>query len=340
MTSLRCSHSALATSRASAARVAVAPRPYLTPARSTQPRFVAVASSAQPSGSASSSATAEKKKYTCALLFDCDGVIVETEELHRLAYNSAFAEFECTIDGKPLEWTVEYYDILQNTVGGGKPKMKYHFANNGWPASKVGVAPSDVAAQDKLVDDLQDCKTFHYKIIVEKVAQARPGVLELMDEGLARDDIAMCICSAATKAGFEKVVNSVVGKDCLESFDVVNSVVGKDRLARFDVILAGDDVTKKKPNPLIYNMARERLGLSADRCIVIEDSMVGLRAAVGAHMACIITPTLSTASADFKGEGAIAVVPVLMGSNYQVKIDDLFAQNKGGETVPDIRIKM
>ena len=46
-------------------------------------------------------------------------------------------------------------------------------------------------------------------------------------------------------------------------------------MRRFDVILAGDDVTRKKPDPLIYNMARERLGLPADRCIVIEDSMVG-----------------------------------------------------------------
>jgi predicted RNA-binding protein with TRAM domain len=40
-----------------------------------------------------------------------------------------------------------------------------------------------------------------------------------------------------------------------------------------------------------------------------------------------------------QGEGAVEVVPVLKGSNYQVKIDDLFAQ-KDGETVPDIRIKM
>ena len=60
---------------------------------------------------------------------------------------------------------------------------------------------------------------------------------------------------------------------------------------RFDVILAGDDVTKKKPDPLIYNMARERLGLPADRCVVIEDSLVGLRAAVSAGMRCIITPS-------------------------------------------------
>ena len=40
------------------------------------------------------------------------------------------------------------------------------------------------------------------------MAEARPGVLELMDEALARPDVALCICSAATKAGFEKVAMS------------------------------------------------------------------------------------------------------------------------------------
>ena len=41
-----------------------------------------------------------------ALLFDCDGVILETEELHRLAYNAAFREFDLTIDGEPVVWSV------------------------------------------------------------------------------------------------------------------------------------------------------------------------------------------------------------------------------------------
>ena len=45
---------------------------------------------------------------------------------------------------------------------------------------------------------------------------------------------------------------------------------------------------------------------------------VGLRAAVGAGMRCIITPTTSTASADFMGEGATAVVPTMKGEGYQV----------------------
>lgn len=46
-----------------------------------------------------------------ALLFDCDGVILETEELHRLAYNEAFRKFDLTIGGEPVVWSVSNCDI-------------------------------------------------------------------------------------------------------------------------------------------------------------------------------------------------------------------------------------
>jgi len=240
-------------------------------------------------------------------LFDCDGVIVETEELHRLAYNGAFEAFELKIGSTPVNWSVEYYDVLQNTVGGGKPKMKWHFKENGWPSSKTtnGVVPTSDADRDALVDALQDKKTEIYKRIVEEVAVARPGVLALMDEAIADPTIAVGICSAATKAGFEKVVNSVVGSE---------------RLSKLDVLMAGDDVTKKKPDPLIYNLAREKIGLPSSKCVVFEDSIVGLRAAVGANMPCLVTPCGSNQDADFIGEGASVVVPDL--SN--VKLGMLF----------------
>ena len=62
---------------------------------------------------APSSLKATSDKF--ALLFDCDGVIIETEELHRLAYNAAFKEFNLQIEGEPVEWSIAYYDVLQNT---------------------------------------------------------------------------------------------------------------------------------------------------------------------------------------------------------------------------------
>ena len=48
-----------------------------------------------------------------ALIFDCDGVIIETEELHRLAYNAAFQQAGVEVNGEPVVWSTEYYDVLQ-----------------------------------------------------------------------------------------------------------------------------------------------------------------------------------------------------------------------------------
>ena len=242
-----------------------------------------------------------------ALLFDCDGVIVLTEELHRVAYNGAFEAFDLKVNGDPVVWDVQYYDILQNTVGGGKPKMKWHFTNTAkaWPTSTLGAAPDSEDAQSSLIDALQDKKTEIYKKIVTEVAEARPGVIRLMDEVLERPDIAKGICSAATKGGFDQVVNSVVGLD---------------RRGRFDVVMAGDDVPRKKPDPIIYQLASEKVGVAPENCVVIEDSLVGLRAAKGAGMKCIITYTTSTKDEDFYGEGADAVVADLAN----VQLDDIF----------------
>ena len=195
-----------------------------------------------------------------------------------------------------MVWSVEYYDVLANTVGGGKPKMKHHFGENGWPTTPSFFAGAVAVGEDQqnaLVDALQDKKTEFYKQIVETTATARPGVLRLMDEAIADPTVAVGICSAATKAGFEKGVNSVVGPE---------------RLSKLDVIMAGDDVTRKKPDPLIYNLAREKVNLPASKCVVIEDSMVGLRAALGADMPCVITPCPSSDVPDFEKEGAKAVM--------------------------------
>lgn len=60
------------------------------------------------------------------------------------------------------------------------------------------------------------------------------------------------------------------------------------------VCATGDDVDKKKPNPLIYQVAAQKLGVSPSDCVVVEDSTIGLEAALGAGMRCIITYTPST----------------------------------------------
>ena len=62
----------------------------------------------------------------------------------------------------------------------------------------------------------------------------------------------------------------------------------------FPTTCTGDDVDKKKPNPLIYQIAAQKLGVPPSDCVVVEDSTIGLEAALGAGMRCIITYTPST----------------------------------------------
>eukprot|EP00980_Cylindrotheca_fusiformis_P010402 scaffold2311_cov107-Cylindrotheca_fusiformis.AAC.3 len=255
-------------------------------------------------------------KYEFALLFDCDGVILETEELHRLAYNEAFRAADLKVDGEPVEWSVEYYDVLQNSIGGGKPKMFFHFRNTTgqFPTSGDKPAPSTPNEEQDLIDRLQTHKTAIYQSFVEAKAVPRPGVVQLMDEALADPTIAVGVCSASTKEAALKVLSVTLGEE---------------RQGKLDVCILGDDVSEKKPSPMIYNEARERIGIDKERCVVIEDSMVGLRAAKAAGMRCVVTYTSSTKNEDFYEFGASAKVPDL--ESRKVNLESIFGPlRKGG----------
>lgn len=219
-----------------------------------------------------------------ALIFDCDGVILESEDLHRQAYNLTFDHFGVRCGAEPVVWDTEYYDVLQNTIGGGKPKMRWHFGQNGWPSSSVfSTPPVSESDQATLIDILQDWKTNKYKDLISSGAEPRPGVVELLDEATSLG-LKVAVCSAATKS-------SVV-------FCLMN-LLGKERFENLDCFLAGDDVKNKKPDPTIYKVAAQKLGADPGRCLVVEDSVIGLQAALGAGMNCIITYTSSTSTQDF-----------------------------------------
>lgn len=85
-------------------------------------------------------------------------------------------------------------------------------------------------------------------------------------------------------------------------------------------------MSKLKPDPLIYSTAAERLNIDPSRCVVVEDSLVGLKAAKGAGMKCLITYTSSTAGEDFYGYGCDAKVPEL--GNRGVTLDKIFGPLK------------
>jgi HAD superfamily hydrolase (TIGR01509 family) len=216
-----------------------------------------------------------------ALIFDCDGVLVDTErDAHRVGFNLAFKEF-----GIDAEWDVELYGKLL-LVAGGKERMRAYFDECGWPAS----AQSD-GQKDELILALHKTKT---RITSELVSSlpVRPGVLRIIDEAIA----------AGVKLGVCTTSNP-------KFIDAVLDLFGPERKARFEFVHAGDVVSRKKPDPEIYELAKSSLGLPPHECLVIEDSRNGLLAAVGAGLPTLITTSTYTVDEDFTG--AVKVVPEL-----------------------------
>ena len=206
-----------------------------------------------------------------ALIFDCDGVLVDTErDGHRVAFNRAFAQ-----KGYDVDWNVELYGELLK-VAGGKERMRHHFDKTGWPET--------VDDSDPLIKELHALKTEKFMDIISSgELPLRPGVARLIDEAIAAN-IPLAVCSTSN----ERSVNLVVEK-----------LLGPERKAKFSAILAGDVVSKKKPDPEIYQLAEQRLGVDAGNCVVVEDSRNGLLAAHRAGMHCLVTTSGYTAGENF-----------------------------------------
>lgn len=219
-----------------------------------------------------------------ALIFDCDGVLVDTEkDGHRVAFNAAFEA-----EGIRAHWDVARYGVLLGT-GGGKERMRRHFDETGWPAA-VG---ADAGVRDALIRALHKTKTDAFMQLIESGAlPLRPGVARLVDEAIAAG-VPLAVCSTSN----ERAVRAVV-----------HTLLGPERAAKIR-IFAGDVVARKKPDPAIYTLAAKTLGLSPAACVVIEDSHIGLSAARAAGMRCIVTISTFTQNEDFSG--ADHVVPDL-----------------------------
>jgi beta-phosphoglucomutase-like phosphatase (HAD superfamily) len=103
---------------------------------------------------------------------------------------------------------------------------------------------------------------------------------------------------------------------------IVELLLGKDRTCNFQAIIAGDMVSRKKPDPEIYNLCIEKLNINPQKCIVIEDSRNGLIAAKASNFNCLITTNEYTANEDF-AEADILVDELGDEPDIQITIDDL-----------------
>ncbi len=213
-----------------------------------------------------------------ALIFDCDGVLGDTEQFgHLPAFNQMWKEL-----GVPWRWSVEEYG-RKLKIGGGKERMLSLFREPAY-LSQWPEAPSDEAAQREMVAAWHKRKSAIYKqIITSGQIPPRSGVKRLSEEALEH--------------GWTLAVASTSAEESVRA--VLHHAMGDATANRFALVLAGDCVKAKKPAPDIYLLAAEKLGVSAADCLVVEDSNNGVEAAAGAGMKCVVTVSSYTKNEDF-----------------------------------------
>ena len=204
-----------------------------------------------------------------AVFFDQDGVIIDTErDGHRVAFNQTFKEF-----GYDFQWSVEkYYELLQ--ISGGKERMRHYLHTDGFG---VEVKPED---EDQLIKDMHKKKTQTFVELIESgKLPLRPGVKRLMQEVLDAG-LTLAVCTTSNERAALAVAHGILKE------------------IEFAFILAGDIVSRKKPDPEIYNLALQKTGLQPEECIVIEDSLNGVRAAKAAGLNVVATTNIYTERED------------------------------------------
>jgi HAD superfamily hydrolase (TIGR01509 family) len=201
-----------------------------------------------------------------ALIFDCDGVLADTERHgHLPAFNTTFSRF-----GLGVHWSEdEYREKLK--IGGGKERMASLFDD-----------PAFAAAHRK--DEIAVWHRTKSAIFQELVAELppRPGVARIIGEALEHG-WTVAVASTSAEASVRAVLRHAVGPD----------------LAGRVPVFAGDIVPAKKPDPAIYQLTVDALGLDTADTLVIEDSRNGLLAAAGAGLRCLVTVNGYTKDEDF-----------------------------------------
>ena len=184
------------------------------------------------------------------LIFDVDGVIADTEKYNAIAAAVAFEE----VHGVQID-----------------PHQFYHFAGTGElayfmsGARLAGVHTPDI---DALVESWQ--RYFWLLVSEHGFPPPLPGLDALLEAAYADGSVLLGI---ATSGQPEKQLRIV-------------AEAGVD-VRRFHAIVTGADVERKKPDPQIYELCAERLGLPAWECVVGEDTKAGIDAANRADMRCV-----------------------------------------------------
>jgi len=184
-----------------------------------------------------------------AVIFDMDGVLLESEAFMRQAAMQMFAEKGLIVQPEDF---MPFVGAGENRYIGGVAE-KYGFKIN-------------------LLKEKKYTYQIYYKLIKGKLGPL-PGVFEFLDK-CRRLGKKMAVASSAD---LEKV---------LKNFEAV----GLDA-KMFDAVVSGDDVERKKPNPDIFLLAAEKMGLKGCQCLVVEDALNGIAAAHAAEAKCLALAT-------------------------------------------------
>lgn len=203
-----------------------------------------------------------------ALIFDVDGTLAETEEVHRQAFNETFA-------GAALGWhwgRTVYKELLR--VAGGKERIRAFDA----------MRPGPPKLSDHEIADLHRIKTARYvELIQQGTCPLRPGIAGLLAAAHDRGQ-RLAIATTTSRANVDALLSVAIGAEWH---------------GLFETIVAGDEVARKKPAPDVYLEVLAKLGLPGSECLALEDSANGLQAAAEAGIPVVITRSIYFRTDDF-----------------------------------------
>lgn len=190
-----------------------------------------------------------------AILFDMDGVIVDSEPLHLLAYQKFFSS----------------YDIGYTA----NDNAEFLGTKDTWMANVL----IDRYGLKETAAELVKIKEDNLLHLIKESAEARPGLYDILDRAAAKK-IPMAVASSAT-------------------IPTINLVIDTLKIRHyFQALASGDEVQHGKPAPDVFLLAAKRLDAAPENCLVIEDTLNGIRAAKAAGMHCVAIPCEETKHQD------------------------------------------
>lgn len=204
-----------------------------------------------------------------AAIWDVDGTLVDTAELHFHAWQEV-----CCEQGRDFT-----RDDFAATFGQRNPEIIRKLFGERFNADEIAA--------------LGDRKEVLYRSAASKGVELLPGVRNLVEE-LHRAGFIQAIGSSAPRANLELILR----------------LTGIARF--FAVVVSSEDTQRGKPDPQVFLLAAERLGIAADRCVVFEDAVAGVQSARAGAMKCVAVRCVGHHSEDkLRQAGADLVVETL-----------------------------